>query len=230
MPSLVDEMQAYYARRAPVYDASMGYDDPEKVARLQPVADSLRRQMKDRTVLEIACGPGFWTQIVSEVATAVTATDYNESVLAEARKKPLDWRKVSLLVADAYDLSAVTGAYHGAFAVDWLAHVPKPRFHEFLEGLHKRLGPNARVVFCDQLAGPESWTGMHDDEGNHLQERLLPDGSRYRVIKHFLSDTEFQDLFFRYTDHVDIERYPDSRRAVVGYTLSRRTHATDATG
>jgi ubiquinone/menaquinone biosynthesis C-methylase UbiE len=219
MTSLVEEMRAYYARRAPVYDASMGYDDPAKVARLQPVANSLRRQMKDRTALEIACGPGFWTQVVSEVATAVAATDCNESVLAEARKKPLDWRKVSLLVADAYDLSAATGAYDAAFAVDWLAHVPKSRFHEFLEGLHKRLEANARVVFCDQLAGPDSWTDVYDDEGNHLQERHLPDGSRYQVIKHFLSDTEFQDLFSRYTDHVDIERYPESRRVVVGYTL-----------
>ena len=33
--AIVEEMQMYYARRAPVYDASMGYDDPAKVAVLE---------------------------------------------------------------------------------------------------------------------------------------------------------------------------------------------------
>jgi ubiquinone/menaquinone biosynthesis C-methylase UbiE len=89
MPSLVEVMQAYYARRAPVYDASMGYDDPATIESLTPVVSAITHQLSARTVLEVACGPGFWTQFVSEVATTVTATDYNESTLAEARRKPL---------------------------------------------------------------------------------------------------------------------------------------------
>jgi len=219
MPSLVEEMQAYYARRAPAYDASMGYDDPATIESLTPVVAAITRQVSARTVLEVACGPGFWTQFVSEVARAVTATDYNESTLAEARRKPLDWEKVRLLVADAYDLSDVPGDHDAALAVDWLAHVPRSRLHPFLEGLHRRLRRNARVVFCDQTPGPRSITGIHDAEGNHLQERALPDGSRYHVIKHFLSDAEFHELFDRYTERLDIERFSESRRVVVGYTV-----------
>lgn len=218
--AIVEEMQTYYARRAPVYDASMGYDDPAKVALLGGVIASLRRQLEGRTVLELACGPGFWTQFVSQVATAVTATDYNESTLAQARLKGLG-AHVELRVADAYDLSSVPGTFDGAFAGDWFAHVPKSRVQGFLDGLHQRLTPGARVVFCDQLPGSESWSGMHDVEGNHLQERTLPDGSRYRVIKHFLSDGELHEIFDRHADRLTIERYPECRRVVVGYTWNR---------
>ena len=214
--AIVEEMQMYYARRAPVYDASMGYDDPAKVALLGGVIGSLQRQLEGRTVLEVACGPGFWTQFVSQVAVAITATDYNESTLAEARLKGLP-SHVALRVADAYDLSSVSGTFDGALAGDWFAHVPKSRVRGFLDGLHQHLRPGARVVFCDQLPGGESWTGVHDVEGNHLQERTLADGSRYRVIKHFLSDGELHEIFDSYTDRLAIERYPECRRVVVGY-------------
>jgi SAM-dependent methyltransferase len=220
--AIVEEMQTYYARRAPVYDASMGYDDPARVALLGPVIESLRRQLAGRAVLELACGPGFWTRFVSEVATAITATDYNESTLEQARLKELDSKKVSWRVADAYDLSSVPGTFNAAYAVDWFAHVPASRVQGFLDGLHQRLMPSARVVFCDQLPGAESLTGVHDAEGNHLQERMLADGSSYRVIKHFWSDAELHEIFDRHTNALTIERYPECRRIVVAYSWTAR--------
>jgi 2-polyprenyl-3-methyl-5-hydroxy-6-metoxy-1,4-benzoquinol methylase len=216
---IVEEMQAYYERRAPFYDESMGYTDPAVVARLEPVMDSLRAQLANRSVVEIACGPAFWTHAVSESAAMMTATDYNRSTLAEARRKTLDWRHVSLVAADAYALPFAGGLFDGALAVDWLAHVPKSRLSLFLDGLHATLRPGARVVFCDQLAWRDSQTGIYDAEGNHLQERALPDGSRYHVIKHFRSDDEWRALFSPYAERVDIESFPDCRRAVAGYTL-----------
>jgi 2-polyprenyl-3-methyl-5-hydroxy-6-metoxy-1,4-benzoquinol methylase len=217
--ALVGEMQTYYARRAPMYDASMGYDDARRVALLDDVVASLRRQLRGRSVLEIACGPGFWTGLMSDVVRSVAATDCNESTLNEARRKPLDWSKVTLRIADAYELAHVPGDFDGAFAVDWLAHVPRSRLDDFLMRLHARLTPGSRVVFCDQSARPESMTGTYDADGNHLQERILPDGSRYRVIKNFFSDDELRARFGRYTSSLDIERYARCRRVVVAYTL-----------
>jgi ubiquinone/menaquinone biosynthesis C-methylase UbiE len=218
-PSIVEEMQAYYGRRAPIYDESMGYTDPAAVERLARVIGAITKQLAGRTVLEIACGPGFWTQALSAVASTIAALDYNRSTLAEARRKALDWERVSLVVGDAYRLAFSNGAFDGAVAIDWLAHVPKSRVSGFLGGLHTALRPGARVVFCDQTPGSDSKTGVYDDQGNHLQERTLPDGSRYRVIKHFFSDDEFRALFSPYADHVDIERILECRRVVVGYTL-----------
>jgi SAM-dependent methyltransferase len=217
---LITEMQTYYERRASWYDSSMRYDDADVVQSLEPIVDALRTEMHDRTVLEIACGPGFWTQRVAERARSILATDYNESTLAQARLKGIDPNRVTFIGADAYDLSSIAGGFTGCFAVDWLAHVPASRLAGFLEGLHSRLTPGARVAFCDQTPGPSSMTGMYDAEGNHLQERTLRDGSRYRVVKHFYSDAEYHERLASYADALAIRRFPDQRRVLVSYTVT----------
>ena len=217
--ALIAEMQAYYRCRAEVYDVSMGYDNPEIVRSLEPVMEVLRHEMRNRTVLEIACGQGFWTQRVVGSACLILASDYNESMLSMARAKAIDPSRVTFVRADAYDLSSVGGTFTGAFAVDWLAHVPTSRIHEFLDGLHQRLTRGARVAFCDQTPGSTSVTGIHDAEGNHLQERVLPNGSRHHVIKNFFSDAEFRHALARYTDLVAIRRFPEQRRVIVCYTV-----------
>jgi demethylmenaquinone methyltransferase/2-methoxy-6-polyprenyl-1,4-benzoquinol methylase len=219
--ALVAEMRTYYGRRALVYDESMGYDDPDVVRALQPVVESLRREMHDRRVLEIACGPGFWTRQIAPSLHHITASDANESTLSVARTKGIDPERVTFLRADAYDLSSIDGAFDGALGVDFLAHVPVSRIPGFLDGLHGRLTPGARVAFCDQTPGPSSITGVYDPAGNHLQERGLPDGSRYRVIKHFFTDAEFRWMLAGRAEAVDIVRFSDVRRVVVAYSLPR---------
>jgi hypothetical protein len=218
---IIREMQTYYEKRAPFYDSSMGYDDHETIRSLSPAINRIRALLDGRKILEIACGPCFWTQIVSEVAASILATDYNESTLDQARQKNLDWDKVALQRVDAYDLSLLHGCFDGSLAVDWFAHVPRSRFHEFLSGLHSRLLPGSMVVFCDQLPGVESFTGRYDSEGNHLQTRELPDASTCHVIKHFLPEPELKELFARYSDQVEITSYPECRRIVVSYTVGR---------
>ncbi|WP_299405658.1 hypothetical protein [Acaryochloris sp. IP29b_bin.148] len=64
---LIQEMQVYYRHRAAEYDASMGYEQPERVAQLSGVIDRLRRLVAGKKVLEIACGPCFWTPRLSKL-------------------------------------------------------------------------------------------------------------------------------------------------------------------
>src|SRR5262249_16483691 len=187
--------------------------------RLAPVMGFLREQLAGRTALELACGPGFWTRALIDIATSITAFDYNASTIAEARRKALDSRKVSLLVGDAYGLPFAHDTFDAAFGIDWLAHVPRSRQTHFFAGLNRTLRPGARVLFCDQLPGPESMTGVYDGDGNHLQERTLRDGSSYRVIKHFPTHEEFLTLFSPYASDIVVELFPDCRRVVAGYTL-----------
>jgi SAM-dependent methyltransferase len=217
--ALIGEMQLYYARRADNYDASMGYDDPTVISALEPVADVLRAEMRDRAVLELACGPGFWTQRVAETARSIVASDYSDTVLDMARAKSMESSRVRFVRVDAYSLANIGETFDGAFAVDFLAHVPLSRLQNFLGGLHRQLVPGARVAFCDQTPWHGSLTDMRDGEGSHLQQRALSDGSSYRVIKHFFSDDEFQDLFAAHCSRLDIRRFPNQRRVIVSYSL-----------
>jgi ubiquinone/menaquinone biosynthesis C-methylase UbiE len=212
---IIEEMQRYYGQRASVYDSSMGYDDEAKVRFLLPIIERVRSAMRGRQVLEIACGPGFWTQFAAETAVSVTATDYNPSTLDEARKKGLPLDRVSLLQADAYRLDLSPGVFDAILAVDWLAHVPLSRMEGFLAGAVRRVRSGSPIVFVDQLAGAHSVTGVFDDEGNPIQERRLSDGSTFRVIKHFLSDAQIEALFSGFAGDLSIQRFSECRRVMV---------------
>ena len=53
------EMLAYYAARAPYYDAV--YSKPERREDIAYLTTYLPERLRGRTVLEIACGTGYWT-------------------------------------------------------------------------------------------------------------------------------------------------------------------------
>ena len=219
MTELVTGMVDYYHRRAEIYDGSMGYDSESVVTQLAPVVASLRNQRAGRWVLEIACGPGFWTVQVSPSVERILATDINASTLSQARRKPLDWERVSLELADAYDLGPLSGSFNAALGVDWFAHVPRNRIETFLHGLHGKLKPGSRICFCDQTPGDKSISGNYDEQGNHIQTRRLPDGSVFPVIKNYYDADELAALAGRYGSDVTIEQFSECRRILVGYTL-----------
>jgi ubiquinone/menaquinone biosynthesis C-methylase UbiE len=214
---IIEEMQTYYGRRASVYDSSMGYDDDGKVRALLPIMERVRDTMRGRHVLEIACGPGFWTQFAAETAASVVATDYNQSTLDEARNKRLPFDRVSLLQADAYRLDLIPGIFDAILSVDWLAHVPLSKMEEFLSGALRRVRSGSPLMFIDQLPGEHSRTGVFDADGNHIQERVLPDGSAFRVIKHFFSDDQIEAQFSGFAGDLSIQRFPECRRLIVTF-------------
>jgi ubiquinone/menaquinone biosynthesis C-methylase UbiE len=214
---IIEEMQRYYGQRAPVYDSSMGYDNDTIVCRLGPIIERVRDAMSGRHVLEIACGPGFWTQFVSETAASVVAMDYNQSTLDEAQKKSLPFDRVSLLQADAYRLDLIPGVFDAILAVDWLAHVPLSKMEVFLSGAIRRVSAGSLLMFIDQLPGEHSINGSFDTEGNFIQERILPDGSAFRVIKHFFSDEQIGARFSGFAGELRIQRFPECRRLIVSF-------------
>jgi SAM-dependent methyltransferase len=227
---IIEEMQNYYGQRASVYDSSMGYDDDAKVRSLLPIFERVRDAMRGKHVLEIACGPGFWTQFASETAASVVATDYNQSTLDEAHKKSLPFDRLSLLQADAYRLDLIPGFFDAILAVDWLAHVPLSKMEEFLSGAIHRVSSGSPLMFIDQLPGEHSRTGVFDTDGNHIQERTLPDGSAFRVIKHFFSDDQIVTLFSSFAGDLSIQRFPECRRLIVTFIPTKCDQAVDPSG
>jgi SAM-dependent methyltransferase len=215
---IVEEMQTYYGKRAPEYDASMGYDDPEKTALLLPVITKIQSVLRGRSILEIACGPCFWTEQIAECANVITATDYNTSTLAQAAQKQLPWGKITLEQADAYQVDKIEGDFDAIFAVDWLSHVPREKMTVFLKQVVDRIPTGSPVVFVDQTPGPRSLTNVFDDHGNHIQARSIGDGSSFRVIKHFFSDEQIAEIFASFDGDLLINRFPECRRLVVIFT------------
>ena len=75
----------YYAKRANEYERI--YQKPERQKDLANLRKLFRQAFAGHSVLEIACGTGYWTQVVAETAKSITATDINDDVLQIARAK-----------------------------------------------------------------------------------------------------------------------------------------------
>ncbi|HEX7053062.1 MAG TPA: class I SAM-dependent methyltransferase [Burkholderiales bacterium] len=188
-PELVD----YYRRRAAEYEEIYAW--AERQADLDVLREAIPAALAGREVLEVACGTGYWTERISRTAKRIVATDLAPEPMAIARAKtcrcPVQWR-----IADAYALDASLGSFDGAFAGFWWSHVPRPRRALFLQSLHARLRPGARVVMFDNrcVEGVQP-VDERDAEGNTYQRRRLRDGSETRVLKNFPTEEELAATF-----------------------------------
>lgn len=174
----------YYAARAPEYDRV--YAKPERQQDLRAIEAWLPPVFLGRSVLEVACGTGYWSRFLAPVARTLVAVDAAPETLAIARAR-VAGAHVTFLEGDAYRLPDTGAKHDAAFAGFWLSHVPRARIPEFLAGLHAKLAPGAKVVFLDNryVAGSSTPVSGQDAEGNTYQVRRLADGSEYRVLKNF---------------------------------------------
>jgi len=187
------EMHAYYAARAPYYDAV--YSKPERRRDIEFLSAHLPQRFAGRHVLEIACGTGYWTQHIAPAAARMTATDGTAEPLEFARLRP-GTACVSFVHADAYALPTSVGSFDAAFAGLWFSHVPISARAAFLDGLHAHLLPGARVLFIDNSAVQlrDFPIAQTDGAGNTYQLRELRDGSVHRVLKNFPTEAELRTL------------------------------------
>ena len=188
--SVETSMVRYYADRAKEYERI--YAKPERREDLQQLRDFLEPEFAGLCVLELACGTGYWTEVIAPAAKSVLATDINEEVLAIARSKPFDPQKVVFRQADGYRLPRFLEGFNGGLAAFWWSHVPRARLHRFLQDFHLILSPGARVVFIDNIyvEGSSTPISRTDSFGNTYQLRKLDDGSTHEVLKNFPSSGE----------------------------------------
>jgi len=178
-------LQAYYARRAASYERV--YLKPERQAELRALEAWLPGVFAGRRALEIACGTGWWTPHGARDAASWLATDLNPETLAIARAKAMP-PCVRLAELDAWRLDTLGAQrFDAAFAGFWWSHVERARLPGWLEQLHARLEPGARVVFIDNRYVPGSSTPIArvDAAGDSWQRRALDDGSQHEVLKNF---------------------------------------------
>jgi ubiquinone/menaquinone biosynthesis C-methylase UbiE len=187
------ELQRYYAARAQEYDQV--YAKPERQDDLRQVESWLAGALAGRTLLEVACGTGYWTRLLAPVARRMSALDASPETLEIARARAGN-ASVHFTIGDAFRLPYGAGAFDAAFAGFWISHVPRGRVRAFLSELHRTLVAGARVVLLDNryVEGSSTAIADTDPEGNTYQVRRLADGSMHRVLKNFPSEDEIRGV------------------------------------
>ena len=205
------DLRSYYNERANEYDNV--YLIPEEQPDLARATALFRELFFQKTVLEIACGTGYWTKQIASAATSVRATDINESVIDIAKKRN-DSPNISFEVADMYELLPEK-KYDALFGGFIWSHILLQDLDQFLGQMNSFLKPGGMLVFIDskQVQGrahdSKSITRT-DEQGNTYQSRSLENGTTHLVLKNF-PGKEFLALKLKKwrtdIDYIDLEHY-----------------------
>jgi demethylmenaquinone methyltransferase/2-methoxy-6-polyprenyl-1,4-benzoquinol methylase len=201
-----NEMEDYYAKRALEYEEI--YLKSERQECINKTKVLLKKYFVNKNVLEVACGTGFWTRVISEVSAKILATDINHEVMDIAKNKEYKC-KVEFIQDDSYRLDEIKEKYDALFAGFWFSHIPKSKINEFFEVIEKKLHKNAILVFMDNMyvEGNSTPISGFDDEGNSYQLRKLKDNSRHEVLKNFYDEKNLKELFMKYADDIEISNF-----------------------
>jgi SAM-dependent methyltransferase len=199
-------MEIYYRDRAPEYDKF--YEVPEREHDLTRLKSWLVERVRNRRILEVAAGTGYWTEAAAAVAKEVTATDYNSEMLALAANRHLG-PHVKLRVADAFALPEFGSSFDAGMAHMWWSHVGKERRQEFLSHFASRLEPGAAILMIDQVfvEGRSTVSGQ-DERGNLLSLRTLENGATFEIIKNYPTSEELRNDFAQTCQDIEITLFP----------------------
>ncbi len=194
---MTEALNKYYSHCAREYEQVYRRDDLTRQREQVELADALKEALQGRSVLEIACGTGYWTEAAAQVARHVVATDASPEMLAVAAEKGLPAERVEFRLADGYDLAAILGSFDAGLASFWLSHVPKGRMDEFLDGLHARLGTGSVVFMADNVYVPGIGGELlrKPDTEDTFKLRTLSNGSQHEILKNYYSADQLRRIF-----------------------------------
>jgi ubiquinone/menaquinone biosynthesis C-methylase UbiE len=168
-------VKAYYDRRAPEYDdwwrgsgLHADRDRPGWNDEVDALCGAIASLEPART-LDVACGTGFLTR---HLRGDVVGLDQSESMLEEARRHAPN---ATFVRGDALSLPFDDGAFERVFTGHFYGHLDDEQRTRFLEEA-RRVAPELVVVD----------SALRDDvEPEEHQERVLNDGSRWKVYKRY---------------------------------------------
>jgi SAM-dependent methyltransferase len=195
-------MRAYYRDRAPEYD--LLYDVPAYQDDFAALRRWLEAHVVGASVLEVAAGTGYWTEVAAPFARSVTATDCNAETLAVAARRR-SGPNVTIVQTDAYALPDFGVRFEVGMAHLWWSHVEKERRDAFLSGLAARLQPDATLLMLDQRFrrgwGPPC--SRRDRLGNRYEMREVG-ATIYEVVKNYPGPKELRDSLGGFCNGIEI--------------------------
>ncbi len=197
------DMVSYYRDRAKEYEQVYDWRDPHRQEEQIKMGQKMIQILKDKRILDVGCGTGYWTQKLSTVAKSITGIDVNETVLEIARSKQYSCL-VEFLKMDAYNMLFPDVTFTGALASFWLSHIPRDRISNWIDHFHRQLEPGAQVFIADNtyIDGLGGELIRKPNDLNTYKLRTLNDGSKHLIVKNYFEVQEITEIFGKHSKDV----------------------------
>ena len=204
----MNEQIRYYKLRAQEYEEV--YQKPERLEDLVEIRQYLSRQFPKKHLLEIACGTGYWTQILSNSARSILATDINPEVLALAKQKDYPQAKVTFQIQDIHSLEPPVSPFQGLFGGFILSHLSRTKWGSFFASCLSQIEVGSEMLFLDNryVDGSSTPISRTDQKGNTYQSRRLSSGEVFEVMKNFPAEEELNQLLIKDTTNWEWINWP----------------------
>ena len=187
------DIHSYYKDRAKEYERI--YSKPERQNDLRLAGQILQDIFAGKRVFEIACGTGYWTEIISKTAHSILATDINDTVIEVVKLKNYSPATVDFEIADVFNLQNMTRqeSLFGGFI--W-SHIRLQDLNTFIAIANSCIENGGTVVFMDNkyVEGSNLPVTETDNFGNTYQTRTLENGTTHKVLKNFPSESFIIEL------------------------------------
>ncbi len=191
------DLVAYYRARAPEYEQVYYRDVPERRRELAAAAASLRRVVGGREVLDLACGTGYWTEIMSAAARFIVAVDVSVEMIRRAVGKHYRCQTWFVL-SDLYDFPFAPRAFDVVTLGFWFSHEPKQQYQRFLTALRGLCRPGGYLWMIDNnlpAEGTDRDIARTDPQGNTYKRRRLNSGQEYVILKNYFTEDQLRQVF-----------------------------------
>ncbi len=192
-----DSIIKYYKQRAPEYEQIYYRDIPIKRRELADEATRLKQLATDKSILDLACGTGYWTKVISQTAASLIASDISAEMIIEARKKNYLCQP-DFVLADLYRLPFADGGFQLVTLGFWFSHEPKQNYHAFFDMLKPLLRENGAIWMIDNnppAEGPHLQSVGTDEFGNNYKQRFLDSGQEFAILKNYFSENQLRTVF-----------------------------------
>jgi SAM-dependent methyltransferase len=198
-----EQVIEYYAKSMDI--AGQDYEAAGLQDELAGLRGRVQQLLRGHTVLELACGAGYWTGAIAQVCDTLLATDANPGLIDLARQR-LPGDTVRWSVVDALDIPAELGEFSAVFIGFLWSNLVRDEQERLLAQLRKRAGKDALLVMLDDVQAEEETIARTDVQGNTFQIFVSPDGGRYELPKNFPSDSALRKRLSPAVREIKIER------------------------
>ena len=201
-----DPVARYYASSTQAADAALSR--AERANDLSKVRERVAQVVRGQTVLELACGTGYWTEVIAQAADKVLATDILDEMIDRAQRRRFPEGKVVFRRVDGLDLPADLGAFSCVFIGFWWSHLKRDEQDALLAQLRERLGHDVVLVLLDDVyvEGSSTTIARTDAQGNTYEIVATPDGERLELPKSYPADSALRKRLGSDVREIRIER------------------------